>query len=67
MRNRIKEQPQNNSYCGCPGKEPGKSAKDTITLKPGRYAIICNVLEQEPSGEMEAHYSMGMHTVLNVE
>lgn len=49
------------------GLESGKSAKETITLKPGRYAIICNVLEQEPSGEMEAHYSMGMHTVLNVE
>lgn len=49
------------------GLESGKSAKNTINLKPGRYAIICNVLEQEPTGEMEAHYSMGMHTVLNVE
>lgn len=49
------------------GLEPGKKVKETVNLKPGRYAILCNMVEQEDDGSMEAHYSMGMHTVLNVE
>lgn len=49
------------------GLASGKKAKESFNLKPGRYAVICNILEEEPSGEMEAHYSMGMHAVLNVE
>lgn len=49
------------------GIEPGKKVKETITLKPGRYAVICNVVEEEDNGDIEAHYSMGMHIVLNVE
>jgi len=47
--------------------EPGKKTKATIRLKPGRYAVICNVVEDEEDGSIEAHYSMGMHAVLNVE
>lgn len=49
------------------GIESGKKAKATIRLKPGRYAVICNVVEDEEDGSIEAHYSMGMHAVLNVE
>lgn len=49
------------------GIEPGKKAKATLNLKPGRYAVICNVVENEEDGSIEAHYSMGMHAVLNVE
>jgi hypothetical protein len=46
---------------------PRKRAKETFFLKPGRYAVICNMIEEEPDGEIEAHYSMGMHALLNVE
>lgn len=49
------------------GLEPGKKVKDTVNLKPGRYAVICNMIEEEDDGSIEAHYSMGMHAVLNVE
>ena len=45
----------------------GSDAKQLFKLEPGRYAVICNMLEQEPDGSMEAHYSMGMHAVLEVE
>jgi uncharacterized cupredoxin-like copper-binding protein len=49
------------------GLDPGKKVKMTVKLKPGRYAIVCNMKEQEDSGSIEAHYSMGMHAQLNVE
>jgi hypothetical protein len=45
----------------------GDSPKQLFRLEPGRYAVICNMLEKEPDGTMEAHYSMGMHAVLEVE
>lgn len=47
--------------------KPGDSPKQLFKLEPGRYAVICNMLEQEPDGTMEAHYSMGMHALLIVE
>jgi uncharacterized cupredoxin-like copper-binding protein len=46
---------------------PGKKEKKTINLKPGRYAIICNMVEKESDGTIEAHYSMGMSAQLKVE
>ncbi len=49
------------------GLDPGSKNSKTMRLKPGRYAVICNVMEEEADGTMEAHYSMGMHVVLNVE
>lgn len=49
------------------GMDPGKKAKITLNLKPGRYAVICNVIETEPDGSIEAHYSMGMFAQLTVE
>lgn len=47
--------------------ESGKKGKTSIFLKPGRYAVICNVVEKEPDGSIEAHYSMGMSALLKVE
>ena len=47
--------------------EPGDKKKASFDLEPGRYAIVCNMLEREPDGTMEAHYSMGMHALLVVE
>ena len=49
------------------GLTPGKKVKQEFDLEPGRYAIVCNMLEQEPDGSLEAHYSMGMHALLKVE
>lgn len=49
------------------GMESGKKEKITLNLKPGRYAVICNVVETEPDGSIEAHYSMGMSAQLTVE
>jgi len=45
----------------------GDKKKQLFNLEPGRYAVICNMLEKEPDGSMEAHYSMGMHALLEVE
>lgn len=45
----------------------GSKAKQLFSLEPGRYAVICNMLEKEPDGSLEAHYSMGMHALLEVE
>ena len=45
----------------------GKTISKVFSLKPGRYAVICNMLEKEPDGSMEAHYASGMHALLEVE
>lgn len=49
------------------GLEPGKKEKKKLNLKPGRYAFICNMVEQEKDGTIEAHYSKGMAAELIVE
>lgn len=49
------------------GLDSGKKDKITLNLKPGRYAVICNMIEKEPDGTIEAHYSMGMSAQLTVE
>ena len=45
----------------------GDKKKELFKLEPGRYAVICNMLEKEADGSLEAHYSMGMHALLIVE
>jgi uncharacterized cupredoxin-like copper-binding protein len=37
--------------------EPGKTKRLTLTLKAGKYTLICNVA---------GHYMLGMHSVLTV-
>jgi uncharacterized cupredoxin-like copper-binding protein len=37
--------------------EPGKAKRFTLTLKPGKYTLICNVA---------GHYMLGMRSVLTV-
>ena len=49
------------------GMDPGKHIKKTLNLKPGRYAFVCNMVETEKDGSVEAHYSKGMATQLLVE
>ena len=46
---------------------PREKEGKTISLPPGRYAVVCNVIEEEEDGSIEAHYSMGMHALLTVE
>lgn len=40
--------------------KPGKTKKLTVNLKPGNYALICNMVEKESDGSIEAHYDKGM-------
>lgn len=49
------------------GMEPGKHVKKALNLKPGRYAFVCNMVETEKDGSVEAHYSKGMAAQLVVE
>jgi len=49
------------------GMEPGKKEKKLLKLKPGRYAFICNMVETEKDGTIEAHYSKGMAVEVNVD
>ena len=49
------------------GLMPGDRVSKLLDLTRGHYAIICNILEQEPDGTLEAHYSLGMNTLLTVE
>jgi uncharacterized cupredoxin-like copper-binding protein len=37
---------------------PNKTKKETFTLKPGRYVLLCNV---------PTHYQQGMHVALTVQ
>lgn len=44
----------------------GDSAELTVDLEPGKYVLICNLVEEE-DGEVEAHYTLGMRTGFTVE
>jgi len=39
----------------------------TVDLEPGAYVLICNILQEEPDGTLEAHYAEGMRTGFTVE
>ena len=39
----------------------------TVDLAAGSYVLICNILQEEPDGTLEAHYSVGMRTGFAVE
>lgn len=47
--------------------KPGKTKSFTVNLKPGKYALVCNIVEKEKDGTLEAHYSMGMRTAFVVK
>jgi uncharacterized cupredoxin-like copper-binding protein len=49
-----------------PTVEPGEFERATISLVPGLYALICNVVDQE-GGESTSHYELGMHAVFVVQ
>jgi len=39
----------------------------TVDLDAGAYVLICNILQEEPDGTLEAHYTEGMRTDFTVE
>ena len=45
----------------------GESVDLTVSLEPGHYVLICNILEEEEDGEHESHFQMGMRTDFEVE
>ena len=44
---------------------PGAFERATATLAPGRYALICNIVDAQ-GGESRSHYQLGMHTAFTV-
>jgi uncharacterized cupredoxin-like copper-binding protein len=47
--------------------ESGDTAELTLDLEAGTYVLLCNVVEEEESGEVESHFKEGMHTTFTVE
>jgi uncharacterized cupredoxin-like copper-binding protein len=47
--------------------ESGDTAELTLDLEAGTYLLLCNVVEEEESGEVESHFAEGMHTTFTVE
>jgi uncharacterized cupredoxin-like copper-binding protein len=44
----------------------GGTAQLDVDLAPGKYVLICNILQTEPDGSLEAHYKVGMRTPFEV-
>ncbi|MCS7294536.1 MAG: hypothetical protein RMK15_00025 [Chloroflexota bacterium] len=44
----------------------GETQKLTLDLPPGRYVLLCNIVEVE-EGQRESHYKKGMFTAFVVE
>lgn len=49
------------------GLAVGDSGEVTVDLEPGAYVLICNIVQEEDDGTIEAHYERGMRTRLTVE
>ena len=47
--------------------ESGDTAELTLDLEAGTYLLLCNVVEEEESGEVESHFMEGMHATFTVE
>ncbi len=50
--------------------EPFAGASDAsivFDLEPGAYVLICNIVEEEASGNTESHYLEGMYAAFTVE
>ncbi len=46
--------------------DPGKTASATFDLKPGKYVLLCNIVQDEPDGTKESHYRQGMFIAFTV-
>jgi uncharacterized cupredoxin-like copper-binding protein len=47
--------------------ESGDTAELTLDLEAGTYVLLCNVVEEEDTGEVESHFAEGMHAMFTVE
>ena len=47
--------------------ESGDTAELTLDHEAGTYVLLCNVVEEEESGEVESHFNEGMHATFTVE
>lgn len=45
----------------------GGTEEGTYTLEAGNYVLLCNIVEEEDSGELESHYGEGMYIGFTVE
>ncbi len=45
----------------------GENPTLTVDLDAGTYVLICNILQKESDGTLEAHYSEGMRASFTVE
>jgi uncharacterized cupredoxin-like copper-binding protein len=45
--------------------DPGQSMSATFTLEPGKYVLLCNIVEEE-DGQTIAHYRNGMRAAFEV-
>jgi len=45
----------------------GSSEDLTLELEPGNYVLVCNYIDIEDDGEVEAHYALGMRAPFSVE
>lgn len=45
----------------------GETVELAVSLEPGHYVLLCNILEEEEGGELESHFQMGMRTDFTVE
>jgi len=44
----------------------GETKDVSFDLAPGKYVLICNIVQTEPDGSIEAHYKVGMRTAFTV-
>jgi len=44
----------------------GETKEASFDLAPGKYVLICNIVQTEPDGSIEAHYKVGMRTAFTV-
>ena len=45
----------------------GANGEVTANLETGGYILLCNLVEEEDSGETESHYEEGMHAAFTVQ
>ena len=45
----------------------GADGEVTANLESGGYILLCNLVEEEDSGETESHYEEGMHAAFTVQ
>jgi uncharacterized cupredoxin-like copper-binding protein len=45
----------------------GKTGSITLDLAPGRYVLVCNIVQDEPDGTKESHYLKGMEVEFTVK